>query len=974
MTFQNTPFTLLDGDGFSWTIAPQLFIDAGSERGIDFFLSSGDVRPGAYSFDENGREANSLAYASFGNLIVTRSLYISPTDGFVRVLDSFTNIGTASQSFTYDFDNNYGPFDAVSTGSNGDRVIDANDIWVVFDDNPGSPATPDNPAAGTLWGDGSLAPSRVFANRDSVDLDFTTDIAAGQTVSFLSFASQGTTSSDVVATFEGAFDANGVLSSDFLVGLDSSERGSIVNFAGLDAAPQLTGTNGIDDLVGTSGADLLQGFGGDDVIVGLGGNDLIDGGTGRDIIEGGDGDDEILGGGGGDLIDGGAGDDIIGSDALTQTTTSNVTTIPSTGESLSISLTMPDANRDTSVVVEGFVGRGGATSNTINIAVVVDISRSTNDIFSGAVSVPDLNGDGRANTVLDAEIQAIQTLVDSLVRDVGAGNASIALIPFDSSASTVYTGRVSTDANGNGRFDIVDAATRLNDGGNTSFDAGLGQAVSFFDNALPGQNFVFFLSDGVHNGGDYTDEVATLLDRNGIGATIRSFGVTTQASEADLDLVDDGRDNDSAIIVSDPSSLAADFVRSPIALSDVDRVEILVDGRVVRTLPPSSLVETPLGLRFEERVTGLSATRSEVISVRVIASDPANTVIGTGQRLEVLPNEPGADVILGGAGNDTIASGTDNDTVYGGADDDDIDGGSGNDLLNGGTGDDTIDGGSGNDSIRGSTGDDVLSGFGGNDDIAGGDGDDIVAGNAGNDAIAGQRGDDLLIGGAGSDTIFGGGGNDTASWADLSVGVSVNLTSGAMGGGAAGDRLFLIENLIGTRRGDQLVGDAGANELLGLDGNDRLFGADGNDTLAGGTGGDLLSGGNGRDMADYSASGSGVAVNLSRGTASGGDAAGDRLVNIEDLRGSGFGDLLVGTIGDNLLIGGGGSDGLYGSAGDDVLDGGDGNDRLDGGGGADLIRGGDGNDRLEGGFGNDVLEGGRGADTVIGNGNFDSIS
>jgi RTX calcium-binding nonapeptide repeat (4 copies) len=57
-------------------------------------------------------------------------------------------------------------------------------------------------------------------------------------------------------------------------------------------------------------------------------------------------------------------------------------------------------------------------------------------------------------------------------------------------------------------------------------------------------------------------------------------------------------------------------------------------------------------------------------------------------------------------------------------------------------------------------------------------------------------------------------------------------------------------------------------------------------------------------------------------------------------------DVVVGTAGDDVLVGGSGNDVLCGLGGDDVLLGGSGNDHLDGGPDIDALTGGSGNDTL----------------------------
>jgi Ca2+-binding RTX toxin-like protein len=134
-----------------------------------------------------------------------------------------------------------------------------------------------------------------------------------------------------------------------------------------------------------------------------------------------------------------------------------------------------------------------------------------------------------------------------------------------------------------------------------------------------------------------------------------------------------------------------------------------------------------------------------------------------------------------------------------------------------------------------------------------------------------------------------------------------------------------------------------------------------------------------------------VNVSLATGAAHGGDAEGDTFINIENLTGSAFSDVLKGDGGNNVLNGGAGVDtvsyehaaagvtvslalttaqntiwagidtltafeNLTGSAHDDVLTGNS---------AANVLTGGDGNDILNGGSGADTLIGGLGNDTFV---------
>lgn len=81
----------------------------------------------------------------------------------------------------------------------------------------------------------------------------------------------------------------------------------------------------------------------------------------------------------------------------------------------------------------------------------------------------------------------------------------------------------------------------------------------------------------------------------------------------------------------------------------------------------------------------------------------------------------------------------------------------------------------------------------------------------------------------------------------------------------------------------------------------------------------------------------------------------DDLVNIKDIIGSDFIDVLVGDAADNVILAGDGNDYFSGFSGNDSLFGEEGNDRIFGGSGDDTLNGGDGNDQLMGGEGHDIF-------------------
>ncbi len=217
-----------------------------------------------------------------------------------------------------------------------------------------------------------------------------------------------------------------------------------------------------------------------------------------------------------------------------------------------------------------------------------------------------------------------------------------------------------------------------------------------------------------------------------------------------------------------------------------------------------------------------------------------------------------------------------------------------------------------------------------------GGGNDVLNGGAGSDELYGGGGNDLLEGGAGGDLIDGGEGIDTAVYSGATNRVDVNLLTGTGAGNQAqGDTYISIENIDGSSFGDSLRGDnarnridgdSGNDVLIGFNGNDILIGGDGRDILNGGDGADFLQGGAGVDQARYNGSSEGVQINLLDGTASGGQAEGDTLLNVENLFGSNHGDVLYGDGGNNKIFGHNGDDFLAGNGGISKLYGGAGAD------------------------------------------------
>jgi len=977
MTIVSILSEFFDGDGFLFRIGGDGDIFEGTNNAFDGALDLFTFQPStnAATLITGGRElltAPDFDNFNSGDVATTRRIYVPATESFARVLDTFTNLTNTAQTLTLTYETNL--------GSNANTAILDADLGFIVSDDSVDGSGGFTPIVTQVFGNngGSILPTVTQPFTGEFEYNFTFTLAPGASASLLFFLAQDFDVTEALADVDNLADP----SANFLTGLEQADLNQIVNFGFGAAGIDILGSELDDVLEGDVRSNQIIGLGGNDALYGELGDDTLLGELGDDLITGDDGEDLAVGGLGDDFIDGGQSDDILIGDVqggINGETDSGgeestaATEIPNTGQTISITLNAPDNSNSTTENVFGIVSNTGAAGSEFNVAFIVDVSGSTSDTFVGNISPGDQNNDGDIDSILDAEILGIDSLNQSIINDVGAPNANIALIPFDNSSVTELVTFADADLNNNNVNDVTEALRLLRAGGSTNFAAPLQQAINFFNNQGSGQNLVFFLSDGmVNRGGVFTDEVATLIDPNGINATIRAIGVGSGSSLPDLDLVDDGIANMSATQVLSPEELNASLLGTAVNPADIDRVEILVDGVVVETIGASSLTSTPLGLRFDATLTGLSPTDGETIVARVIANDSAATTASTSQFLGPLPSggQFGDDTIFGGQGNDEIIGNGGNDVLSGGRDRDTIFGNAGNDAIDGGLDEDSLVGGDGNDTIFGLAGIDIINGSAGNDDISGGSegdsligslGNDTVTGDIGNDTIDGGSGndvlngsfdDDLIIGNAGDDTLNGEGQND-----ELAGGAGNDAVNGGNG----------FDTLTGGAGNDTLNGEGNADEISAGDGNDLAIGGDGTDVVNGGTGEDTLSGGEGDD-------------NLN------GDIGDDQIngSNGNDFVNGGNGnDILGGNNGNDTVVGGGQNDFANGGSGDDIVNGeagfdtvfgGDGNDTLSGGLNADSLNGGSGSDSIIAGDGIDIADGGSGSDTIFGGTGSDTLN
>ncbi|WP_457421253.1 beta strand repeat-containing protein [Roseateles sp. P5_E7] len=630
--------------------------------------------------------------------------------------------------------------------------------------------------------------------------------------------------------------------------------------------------SGIENLAGSENDDLLIGDGFDNVLIGNPGNDGLQGGAG---------DDTLIGGAGADVMDGGDGTDTASyADSQEGVKVDLTGATPSTGG---------DANGDTLANIENLIGSrfsdrlvAGDGSN------VLDGGRGNDVLIGGAGADTLMGGDGSDMADYSTSTVAVQINLTSGVVTGGdatgdsfqsienlAGGSGDDTLTGESSANTLI-GNAGNDTlvglAGNDKLDGGDGDDQLDGGtGADVLTGGAGTDTATY--AASAQGVRVNLATGIGLGGDAEGDrlsgVENLIGSDKDDALTGTAGVNRLVGGAGDDVLDGG-----------------------------DAGDVLDGGDGVDTAS------------YASATAGVAAS---------LLAPATNTGAAAGDSYASIENLAGSNY------NDTLVGDTNANVINGGDGDDFIEGRGGADVIHGGLGNDTLSYAASSAAVQvdlvvgtGNGGDAQGNLIDGIENLIGSNFADSLKGDAGDNRLDGGSGDDLLDGGAGADQLIGGAGNDTATYVGASSGVKaslVNATSNA--GDAAGDSFSSIENLTGSAFDDTLEGDAGVN---------RLLGGAGDDVLIGGAGADVLIGGAGSDTASYAGAAAGLTVSLADTTLNTGDAAGDSFDAIENLTGSGFDDVLIGTATANRLDGGAGNDLLVGGAGADVLIGGSGVD------------------------------------------------
>ena len=328
----------------------------------------------------------------------------------------------------------------------------------------------------------------------------------------------------------------------------------------------------------------------------------------------------------------------------------------------------PIAARGTGVI-SGFifndVNRSGVRDSNLvqganpDLVFVIDVSGSTGGSFGGT-PVGDVNGDGRENDILDAELagfialnqqlrdQGLGDNVDINVVVFGSNGVSLNMVPGAEDPSLLPEGQAqtfsvtpNTDTNGNGIPDINEILSSVTDsaygaGGGTDFRDGL-QASSNSLNSIgtiSGEGNVIFLSDG---GASILSDDEVLVDLRNNNVNVSAFGVGEGADIDNLREIDPlaqrftSTDEFLSIFGGDDEQLSQSRLEPP-----QQGIEVYLDRNnngVLDNREPTAITDENGVYQFNELAPGTYTVRQVNNGFdQTLPGDPAYTVeLGDGE-------------------------------------------------------------------------------------------------------------------------------------------------------------------------------------------------------------------------------------------------------------------------------------------------------------------------------------------------------
>ena len=277
---------------------------------------------------------------------------------------------------------------------------------------------------------------------------------------------------------------------------------------------------------------------------------------------------------------------------------------------VSLVLGASTATTKTSTDIELVISLGPVLQPQMSILYLVDVSGSTSNRFEG-VPVGDLNGDGRSNTILDAEIASLMSLTEK-VRGLGfsPSEVTVTIIPFNDSADP-------TDARRPGQSGLNAATFSLGQPGESGIEGylrGLGaEGATNFADALRAAhvrlqgldqggetNVLYFLSDG-RGQGAIDPELAILRER--YQATISAHGIGEDADLSQLNRIDN---TDGASRLTSPDQIDASLLGAPLSTGKVSDIDVFVNGMEIAGIGPEDLTQRGSRLILDMSVDGLN--------------------------------------------------------------------------------------------------------------------------------------------------------------------------------------------------------------------------------------------------------------------------------------------------------------------------------------------------------------------------------
>ncbi|KAA1378225.1 calcium-binding protein [Aeromicrobium fastidiosum] len=800
---------------------------------------------------------------------------------------------------------------------------------------------------------------------------------------------------------------DGGVGADYLdagAGDDTGVRGG-------DGDDLVRGGAGDDTVLGDAGDDLVAGDGGADILYGNADADVLRGGSGKDLLAGGsstadatDGADEVLGDGQDDVV--------LGGNATLSRTAIAETAISGTGVTL---LDTPSAKGLDDKVY------GGAGNDWVFAQDGDDEAYGGpgTDVVEGGPGADLVRGDDQADLLVggssttgavttDRTATGVPDGGDTVVGDQGVDGADGSDVMVGDNARL----QLSTDVRERWKRVRSDVEVELFDeAGASAPDADVSGADTLVGDGEADLVFGQGGNDTVRagSGDDAVEGGAGADDVSGNAGNDALLGGSWTAGTADAG--DDLKGGDGDDVLLGDNGRSADLYQLFVQLHDAPAA-----GKAPAA--GTSGGDTLAGGAGDDRLFGQSG---------------GDTIVGDAG-VDALEGGEGRDVMDGGAGDDTLTGGSssgDGRIVPDRSGAGQLDTG---DVLTGGTGDDVVagdnarldttggtradgtslrsvllfdlatarqkapGGSSGDDVVTAGEGRDLVFGQGGGDSLAGGLGDDYLEGNDGADALDGGTGEDDLVGGGSSRTgavittsgpvvdrlltapgkltdVSASGlldGNDTLTGGDerdVLLGDNGRITRGGppavLSGGASGPhtvrKVAMADKQPGVWSGsDQLSGGSGDDDLYGQFDNTRtrrpgqafagLPSVPG-DVLLGGLGDDALIGDQGVDVPTPAKSLGSVNRTLKDKKSFVREFVRPRgsLVRVVTMTHSRQG-------GDDVILGEGGSDSIHAGAGKDVVNAGADGDVVFGADGADALWGGTGHDRVFGGEGRDLLD------------------